>query len=419
MKTCAHDNRRLRVPDIAVIILVLVNSGYALTTGKITLLFVLLAVLAVTLLYIEGFHLCIPRNDTKLVVLFLIALSMILSFLVNGEFGVYKTYIHTALLILNGYLIRQIYTGKQVVNMFIQIMQIAAISALVVAVIDLVIPISSFAPTVVNGNGKEYYTLGIVNYQAETYFSGKRCCGLFWEPGMFSGMLALAALMDIYTRRDEKQFWRIVTYCMAIFVSFSTSGYVYYIMIGLMLVVRNKSQGISVILLVVLGVAVTIFSPLIKNLISNLFELLPLVFNKVKTQNLSYRTRVLSPFVDLLLMVEYPFGTGFADFSEIRTNMMWKMGAKTSITTSTLTYFGVTSGLLFFITYNISWVSGFLSVKRSIPLKIICILLYAMVLTSNPMFNNQLIWIVVFMTFPSYEENTDIIGKNRLILKVR
>lgn len=419
MKYSSYADHQLKISDIIIAMLVLINSGYALTSGSYTLLFLLLATLTVALLLKEGLCLRIPRKDSKLIVLLIMAVSMAISFLVNWEFSVFKVYIHTALFIVNGYLIRLVYTGRQVVNTFIKVLQIAAIGAILVAVVDMVIPINSFAPIVVNGSGKEYYTLGIVSYQTETYRSGKRCCGLFWEPGMFSGMLALATMLDLYTRRDEKQFWRIVTYCTAIFITFSTSGYVYYIMIGLMIMVRNKKRGRSAIALLIIAGAVVIFSSLIQDTISALFELLPLVFDKVKTKNLSYRTRVLSPFADVMLMLKYPFGTGFEDFLEIRTSLMSQMGAKTSITTSTLTYFGVTSGILFFVAYNASWIKGFLTARQVIPLKIFAIMLYALVLTSNPMFNNQMIWIITFMNFSGLGESEGSVLGNRRLPKIR
>lgn len=419
MRNVAHADHRLKISDIIVALLVLGNSGYALTSGNYPLLLVMLVALTVSLLLKKGLYLRIPRKDPKLIVLLLIAVSMGMSFLVNQEFGVFKVYIHTALFILNGYLIRLVYTGRQIVNAFIKVLYIAAIGAIIVAVVDLVIPLKSFAPVVVNGAGKEYYTLGIVSYQAETYIGGKRSCGLFWEPGVFSGMLALATMLDLYTRSDEKQFWRIVIYCVAIFITFSTSGYVYYIMIVLMIMVRNKKQGRGAIVLLIIAGAVAIFSSWIQNAISVLFELLPLVFKKVETQNLSYRTRVLSPIADIILMLKYPFGTGFNDFSEIRMSLMDQMGAKTSITTSTLTYFGVTSGILFFVAYNVSWIKGFLSTRQVFSMKLFAIILYALVLTSNPMFNNQMIWAIIFMDFSSLDEYDDDMHANHRLPRIR
>lgn len=85
--------------------------------------------------------------------------------------------------------------------------------------------------------------------------------------------------------------------------------------------------------------------------------------------------------------------------------MMKQLGAKTSITTSTLTYFGVSSGVMFFIAYNFSWISNFLSGKQGGAIKLFSIMIFGLVLTSNPMFNNQFIWIVLFMSFSGVQEN--------------
>lgn len=394
-----------RLIDYLIIFLIILNSGYALTTGMNDLLLISQVVLLGLIVIANGRYFKIPKKDFRQIIILIVLASMIGAFIINSDARAFLTYLHCALFIAIGYLMNLAYDAGSIVSAFIKIMRVVAIASVVVSLLNFIIPFSAFSFTVSNGVGVKYYTLGIVNFNKSTFTSQPRACGIFWEPGMFAGFLGLTAIFELITAKNNKYIFWLVLYCAAILFTYSTAGYIYILMVILLAFSKKfKSIG-SIILFTVIGILLLVVVMNIDLVVALLIKISPDVFSKILWQNDSYLTRSMSPLADLLIILKNPFGVGYGSIQNIRVETIQSMGENVTLSTSTLTYHGACCGFLFFISYNVLWIKNLLFVKKEILFKILTIILFAMILTANPMYNNQFIWIFLFFPFPQLKSD--------------
>lgn len=396
--------------DICIILLVLLNSGYALITGMTMLCSLLLLLLFVLLvgkvLTQNAGMLRISKRDGKVKLIMIMISTMLICFFLHADMNVIRTYIYTAMIIMDAYLISVVYNPQKILQAFGHLIMYSAIATIIVALLGNVIPFSDYAAVRYNGYDVPYYTIGIVNYQ---YDLDMRACGLFWEPGMFSGMLTLYCMFDILIRTDKKQNLRILICCVAMYLCYSTAAFFYFIVLVLMMFVRRMKNKMATVSMTAIGIVVVFVAPYIEVMFLRLAELLPIVFEKVVDKNLSYTTRVLSPVADAMIMIRHPFGVGFDHLQSIRYAQHASMGIDSSITTSSLTYYGVCFGVVFLIAYNLCWCGNFWRMKRNICLKVLACVLFAMVFSSNPLHNNLFAWVLLFIEFPTEWDDGEVV----------
>lgn len=393
-----------RIVDYLIIFLIILNSGYALTTGMNDLLLYSQIFLLGLIIVANGRFFKLPKRDIRQIIIAVMVVSMASAFIINMDVGAVLTYLHCALYIAIAYLINLIYDAKAIIKAFVSIMRVVAVISVTVSFINIFIPFSAFSFTFTNGSDVKYYTLGIVNYNKSTFLTQSRACGIFWEPGLYAGFLGLAAIFELVNFENNKNIWWLCLYCVAIFFTYSTAGYIYILMIIILAFSKKfKSLG-SVILFSIVGVALLFCIVNIDLVTSALIKISPNVFSKILWRNESYLTRSMSPIADLLIIFKHPLGVGYGSIQNVRVETIQSMGEDVSLSTSTLTYHGACCGVLFLLAYNVLWIKNLVVIKKDILFKILTIILFAMILTSNPMYNNQFIWIFLFFPFTRMNE---------------
>ena len=401
----------LRIIDYIIILLVILNSGFALTTGLNDFLLYSQIVLLGLVIVANGRYFRIPKYDFRQLAILLIVLSMIVALIVNMDTSAKLTYLHCALYIAIAYLINLAYDSNVIISVFLKVMLVVSIASVVVSVLNFIVPFSSYSLVVKNGSNVQYYTIGIVNFIKSTFNTFPRCCGIFWEPGLYAGFLGLAALFDLIHSEDNKNIFRVVIYCIDIFFSYSTAGYLYIIMIILLAFSQRLNNIAGTIVLGLLGVLLTVAFLNIDLIIDVLIKINPNVFSKIFLKNASYLTRSISPLADFSIIFNHPLGVGYGNIQRIRVETIKDWGTDISLSTSTLTYHGASCGFLFLIVYNVLWIKNFLVIKKNILFKILSFLLFIMVLTSNPLYNNQFIWVFLFFAFPQVGQSVGFFSK--------
>lgn len=390
-----------------VFVFILVNSGFALTTGHNVIL--VLSEIGLLAILLIGTRIRYLKTDNYLKALVIMMLSLVLTFIINTDIAYYRSYINSLLFIVNAYLIFKFFDTDRLMSFFLKLMLAVSIVCNAVCLINIFFPISSYFPVISNGYGVKYHTLGIINFQVGDAFLGSRCCGIFWEPGMFAGMLAITALLDIcLSPKGKHRNLRLICYCLSIIFTYSTTGYIYIFLILLMLFALNTRRVVGVIFFAVIVLLAVLVCINFDMLISKLAVWMPDVFEKILHKNASYLTRVLSPLSDFITIAKNPLGVGLGNVESVRALQMSQLGIQTAITTSTLTYYGVVAGIPFLISYNYLWLKNFVSMRKSLMFRVFAIIIFAVVLTSNPMFGNQFIWILLFVPWekqrPSVKE---------------
>lgn len=393
-----------RIVDYLIILLVILNSGFALTTGMNDLLLYSQIFLLGLIVVANGRFFKLPKRDIRQIVIIVMVVSMISAFIINMDFKASLTYLHCALYIAIAYLINLVYDSNSIITAFIKIMRVVAIVSVSVSLLNLIIPFSAYSFTVTNGSDVKYYTLGVVNYNKTTFSIQPRACGIFWEPGLYAGFLGITSIFELLTSKSKISIWWLCLYCVAIFFTYSTAGYIYILMIIILAFSKRfKSIG-SIIIFSIVGVALLLCIINIDFVTSLLIKISPNVFSKILWRNESYLTRSMSPIADLLIIFRHPLGVGYGNIQNIRVETIQSMGENVSLSTSTLTYHGACCGILFLLSYNILWVKNLIVIKKDVLFKILTIILFAMILTSNPMYNNQFIWIFLFFPFTRMTE---------------
>lgn len=276
---------------------------------------------------------------------------------------------------------------------------IASLS-IVVCLLNFILPFSRYSFIITNGSGVTYYSLILVNFIKNTFEASPRCCGIFWEPGLFAGFLGLAALFDLKANSDSKIILRLIIYCTAIIFTYSTAGYFYIVMI-ILLAISNRLNSIgTTVALSVVGLILAFSLINIEYVVAFLIKVSPQVFSKILWRNESYLTRSMSPLADLNIILHHPLGVGYGNIQRLRVETLKSLGADITLSTSTLTYHGASCGVLFLIAYNVMWIKNLIFYNKNLLFKILSFLLFIMILTANPMYNNQFIWIFLFFAFP-------------------
>ncbi len=138
-----------------------------------------------------------------------------------------KLIIIKCLCILSSMFLTLRYDFSEYAEAFSRIIVFLAMMALVLEVIAYVIPSIAYAlPRVVNTANTEITTIGLAGF-ATNYLSTNiiRAFGIFWEPGVFHIYLNIALVFELFQNKVIN--WRnVVIMLLAVFVTFSTTGYI-------------------------------------------------------------------------------------------------------------------------------------------------------------------------------------------------
>ena len=392
------NNRRIR--NIITLIIVILNSGFALTVGNSGIMLPINIVYLLGLMILNKSIVVCSRQRNFLV---LIMLFMGCTILVNFDFAATSEYLRLAIMILLAFCIASKYSRDTLLKGFCVFMRVMSVWSCLFYIIVAYVPAINF-PKITNALGTSYYTCIIGNIEAESRsIDFLRNSGMFWEGGMYAAILAVWIIIEIICNYEKKKtFLVLLLGVFTIYTTKSTTGYLYMALLSFVFIChatngRRKLWQTAILIVGVIMAVVLYFN--YEELLLYLVDKNELIFNKLVLKNASYTDRFNGPVADLLVGFSNPLGVGTGHVTEAVNNMAVKLfNMELTSRTSTLTYFfaafGVPMGVL------VSW-QGLKFFKNNILSKIdmmIAMGLFIIVTLSTPLNNNMLFWIFLFIS---------------------
>lgn len=379
---------------IFTLVVVLINSGYALTTSMYTLGTyvgaVYIAIMLIRKRYLE--------RGRKLIFLCGVLVFMIISLVANLDIDGINEAVRVFVIVACGYTVAEVYTFPELTKAFCYLMRFSSIIS-ILFYYAISTGVLTNSPVLTDGRDVEYYTCIIANIQKTDPL---RNSGLFWEGGMLAAFCALWMLCEILFIEQAK--WKrnifLILGGLTISTTLSTSGYLYIILIILLIIAygafRERKIWQQIIFIVGVIAVISIFYHF-EDVINYLVQFNSASFEKIINRNTSFTDRTNGPIVDLYIGLQHPFGVGFSHLNEIVKETSEKLFQKSlTARTSTLTYFFPAMGLVGGSIVNFQWLRFFSKANSS---KIVCVvagIIFAVLCTSTPLYSNCIFWIILF-----------------------
>ena len=129
--------------------------------------------------------------------------------------------------LLAGFLFCQYYSFEKWSLYFRKTMYFLAICSILMTLLAYVSPaLIRVLPTATNTAGVKMY-LGFMSGILDVTMGSKfiRCPGVFWEPGVYQIYLNVAIMLSLYSSHAKKR-KHVIVYLIALFFTFSTTGYI-------------------------------------------------------------------------------------------------------------------------------------------------------------------------------------------------
>ena len=181
---------------IALTAVILVLSGYALTTTPLlpTTVHIAIALTGIVLgwLVITGRPLATSHGWLSTAVAAILIITALFSALLHAH-GTLAGALHIPVLILCGYLLTQAVPFDVFINWFTVAMSIFALTALAAWFFFIALELPLIGQEVTNFNGAVYHN-GIINFLFVGWDGAPidRSMGPFWEPGLFASFIVIA-----------------------------------------------------------------------------------------------------------------------------------------------------------------------------------------------------------------------------------
>lgn len=249
-------------------------------------------------------------------------------------------------------------------------------------------------------NGVAYKTILLCTWPIDS----TDVMGPFWEEGLFATFLVVTVLIEGCFRKEKARISTLIICSLAVYLTQSTAGY---ILLGLafFIIIRKQGRKYSFVDVLILLMFIVMFVNY-DNIISWLIEINPDVFWKLKGDNYTYNTRLMSPVACFQIFMKAPlFGNGLTKATELYNGykFIFHMDALTSTSVFMLSAFGVLG-----IFYTVGWIVAIVK-QKNLPMliRIAMVSLFLMILNKEPHYNNMLMSLVMFVLLNHTENKSD------------
>lgn len=341
----------------------------------------------------------IPLN--KVVILILMGLFILLTGVVNDDlrFGyIYKICLFVFSLFISEYL-----DIEEFAIYFDKIIYILALISLAGFIVIYFYPaILKHSGILTNTGGNRFYNFWLFVIDADGSYL--RNYSIFREPGVYQMYLIIACLFQMYFL-PESCLKKIFIYAIALITTFSTTGYIAFVMILFLALVKYsailKNKNVFVGILIIganFAIFTLIFLPQIRMLTQPVFT----KFSSGDAAFVSFISRKASLIVNINLWMEKPlFGVGLTQIDNLFPVLSEKL-LGVYITSNTNTFFVqlAAHGLLYFSIWVFGFMRGAFLIGKGILehlliLGIIIVLSIGQNLTFCPI-ANVLLWYCLF-----------------------
>jgi len=189
----------------------------------------------------------------------------------------------------------------------------------------------------------DYYDLCFVTARA----NATRAHGVFWEPGVFSSVILMTLILNIYLTDRKTKARHIFLYVLGVLMTKSTAGYLilFVLLIGFLWKKGglNKRRGFDILFTLCIGLLAIFY----EDIFLWLSTINPTVFSKlIEIDTNTLATRLNGPLINLTIFFQKPlFGWGFTNAATQFSNYISMSGyrnivAQTSTSTQILSSIG-------------------------------------------------------------------------------
>lgn len=191
---------------------------------------------------------------------------------------------------------------------FLKLMYCLSLMSIVFFFVALFVPSYVINLPVIVTSGGERFANAIFHVYKTPSWGLLRNSSIFWEPGAYQAFLNIALLFSIFQRKPSGRFIGTGLIITALITTFSTTGYLLFMInIGIISVrLLSRRRVLLVVVLLLLLMMIT-FIPVVSRT----------VIDKFDRENASFSRRLLDAAVDLELFFQHPFfGIGFQQYYE-------------------------------------------------------------------------------------------------------
>lgn len=392
--------------SIVLFILMLINSGYALTYLNADSFS--RTVVSLASFFVLGFIFVITVDISAIITKFkskkptwlfsafaVFVFSALLTMFSSRELNELTTYMSFLIQIASAFIFAKLITFRR----FVKIYQLGLLLICLFAVFFYVlkfyfgVPLISLG-TFVSSADNSYYNYFFISFQN---VNSSRMQGVLWEPGLLATFILLGLSFELIFYKKVRWLY-IVVFSVSLVLTKSTFGYFLTFLI-LLIVTNRKVRNIKAKTIIYSVLITTAFSFLIfsEYILTFLASVLPDVFGKMVTGRGTIRfldpDRFTSPLTNLQIWWKSPFfGNGMMNSAKMYTEMSPKMAQ-----TSTLTFYLAEFGLLGFAFTFFFYFGLFKMHHIRIENKVILAVLFFIIFNKEP--HNGIIfeWILMFM----------------------
>lgn len=375
---------------VALIIVVILNSGYALSTVNSTLGLLPLFLSSTLLLCLYLIHTIKNKKVSKSFIYFLgwVSVMCIIS-LINYTSGNILPMLRLLSLLFISYFITEIWSFEQFSEVYIKVLLIITYISFPMYILSLANKLT-ILPVVQNINDVLYRNAYV--YFELIHNSITRNCAIFWEPGIFSSFLIIGIIFEIYLKK-ETSIKNIIVFSIGIFTTMSGAGISLWILTMALFIFQKMNISMKYLYIILLFVGLIIGYMFFDEIKIFLLNWNYDFFIKFFSDNQSSTTRIMSPYNNFLIFKTSPIvGKGFVQSSYLYESMMvGNVVAQTSTTTQLMSIFGIIGLLLHAIPiFNI-----FRTRKLMLFDKIIISLILLIILNKEPHTNFLISYIML------------------------
>lgn len=322
------------------------NNDAVKNAGYIISFLLCLFLLAYSVIY----KVQIKKSSTFVACAFIVLTMM--TMMVNSELSV--KYFYEIMTFITILIVVNILSFNKFAHYYCKVMLFLSICSLITYFISIVFyPILENCPTIVNINGKKFYSCFFSNIAYKELYVQNRNYGFAREPGVFGIYLifTLIFLIELNELDSKSKLKYAVIIIATIVTTFSTAAYItlFCVILFYLMSYRNSKFSTRIVLIA----AILIFTVI---LLSNDY-VIDLVFKKLYMKNDSVDSRINSLIVDLHIIFlnfkNFLFGCGYEFienyFQEISFNIGFYAEANTNTVLKQMAVHGVIFGTLFVI----------------------------------------------------------------------
>lgn len=335
-------------------------------------------------------------------------LMFVLSMTANADFGINYGYVIFMMALA------YVFTGKITLHLYAYwFVRILFILSIVSVFYWLVMRINGGAlsglPTVTNNLGYPASTIFICSSYGA---SAMRAMSIFREPGVYAMYLAMALVFELLFL-EKKSIWRQVVFVVSMFLTFSSSGILMLVPIGIAWLTMRGRSGRSFLwagLMVIVCLLVVFFNEEVMH---------RAISRNLSEDMLEANPRIVSQIVPFCIWLENPIGgvgiSGFLPEWELKTGEMYGVMLGEGISTSTfangLAKYGILWAVILIPLYSLS---RQLSIGNSVGKWCIYATIIGMLLAQNFPYC-VFLWVLIFYGCRAFYTRERFMGNARSV----